>query len=294
MCLYQETTERVRVEHLFSVDAAPGLAAGAVGAPELIIDAFLASCRERGMPGSLILLPLFHRSEDLGFVICRVSVPDGALYESLVSQISNAIKGAALVSAVRSHSEELERKVAQRSAELKTALEDLEHANRRLEALSVRDELTGLYNRRGFLAGSRQYFDLARRREGEFLLFYVDIDGLKEINDSFGHLNGDDALRNMSSLLAKAFRQTDILARMGGDEFVVFAVDMKPGQEHVVRKRLSTIVDDFNATSGKPYVLAYSMGCAAWQPSLYGSLEEIMDEADRRLYAEKRNKKAAG
>ena len=294
MCLYQENTERVRVEHLFSVEAAPGLAAGAVGAPELIIDAFLASCKKGGLPGSLILLPLFHRSEDLGFVICRVSVPDGALYESLVSQISNAIKGAALVSAVRSHSEELERKVAQRSAELKTALEELEHANRRLEALSVRDELTGLCNRRGFLAGSHQYFELAKRRGGEFLLFYADIDRLKEINDSFGHLNGDDALRNMSWLLTKAFRQTDILGRMGGDEFVVLAVDMKPEQEHVVRKRLSAIVDDFNATSGKPYVLAYSMGCAAWQPSSYGSLEEIMAEADRRLYAEKRNKKAAG
>jgi len=294
MCLYQENTERVRVEHLFSVDVAPGLAVGAVGAPELIIDAFLDSCRERGMPGSLILLPLFHRSEDLGFVICRVSVPDGALYESLVSQISNAIKGASLVSAVRSHSEELERKVAQRSAELKTALEELEHANRRLEVLSVRDELTSLCNRRGFLAGSRQYFDLVRARGGEFLLFYFDIDGLKEINDSFGHLNGDDALRNMSWLLAKAFRQTDILGRMGGDEFVVLAVDMKPGQEQVVRKRLAAIVDDFNATAGKPYVLSYSTGCAAWQPSLYGGLEEIMDAADRRLYAEKRNKKAGG
>jgi diguanylate cyclase (GGDEF)-like protein len=294
MCLYQGTTEQVRVEQVFSLDAAAGLAAGAVGAPGRIIDTFLAS-RERGdMPGSLILLPLFHRSEDLGFIICRVSVPDGALYESLVSQISNAIKGAALVSAVRSHSEELERKVAQRSAELKTALEELERANRRLEAISIRDELTGLSNRRGFLAGGRQHFDLARSRARDFLLFYFDIDGLKAINDSFGHLNGDEALRDMSALLTKAFRQTDILARMGGDEFVVLAIDMKPDQEHVVRRRLAAIVSDFNATSGKPYVLAYSMGCAARQASSYGSLEEMMDEADRHLYAEKRDKKAAG
>jgi diguanylate cyclase (GGDEF)-like protein len=294
MCPYQETTERVRVEHLFSVDAAPGLTVGAVAAPEDIIDAFLASHGKGHLPGSLILLPLFHRSEDLGFILCRVSVPDGALYESLLSQISSAIKGAALVSAVRSHAQELERKVEQRSTELKKALEDLEGANRSLEALSIRDELTGLHNRRGFLAGSQQHFNLARRREGDFLLFYVDVDGLKAINDSFGHLNGDDALRNMSRLLSSTFRQTDVLARIGGDEFVALALDMKPEQEQVVRQRLAAAVGEFNTTAGKPYVLAFSMGCAAWQPSLYQSLEDMLDEADRRLYAEKRQKKAAG
>jgi diguanylate cyclase (GGDEF)-like protein len=294
MCLYHETTARVRVEHLFSVDTAPGLAPGAVDGPERIIDAFLGSHDKENMPGSLILLPLFYRDEDLGFILCRVSVPDGALYESLISQISNTIKGAELVSAVRSYSEELERKVEQRSAELKKALADLERVNRRLEALSLSDELTSLCNRRGFLANSRQHFDLARSRGREFLLFYVDIDGLKAINDSFGHLNGDDALRNMSSLLKKAFRQTDIIGRLGGDEFAVLAMDMKPDQEHLVRQRLSAVLDDFNKTAGKPYVLAYSMGCAAWQPSLYESLEDMIDEADRRLYAEKRKMKTAG
>ncbi len=294
MCLYQGTTARVRVEYLFSVDATSGLSVGTVGAPQLIIDPFLAFCGRGDVAGSLILLPLFHRSEDLGFVICRVSIPDGALYESLMSQISNAIKGAALVSAVRSHSEELERKVEQRSAELKAALADLERANQRLEALSASDELTGIGNRRGFFASSRQHFDLARSRARDLLLFYVDIDGLKSINDSFGHVSGDDALRSMSGLLLKAFRQTDIIARMGGDEFVVLAIDMRPEQEPVVRRRLAGIVEGFNATSGKPYHLAYSMGCAAWQPSAYESLEEMMEEADRRLYAEKHAKRAAG
>ena len=197
------------------------------------------------------------------------------------------------MSAVRSHSEELERKVEQRSAELRKALEDLEGANRRLEALSLRDDLTGLHNRRGFLGSSQQHFDLARRREGDFLLFYDDVDGLKAINDSFGHLNGDDALRNMSQILSRTFRQTDILARIGGDEFVVLALDMKPEQEPVVRQRLSAIVNEFNQTAGKPYVLAFSMGCAAWQPSLYETVEDMLGEADRRLYAEKRRKKAA-
>jgi len=293
MCLYQESTARVRVEHLFSVDEAPELATGAFAAPERVIDAFLASHEKRHMPGSLILLPLFHRSEDLGFILCRVGVPDGALYESLLSQISNAIKGAELVSAVRSHSEELERKVEQRSAELKTALQDLEQANRRLEAMSIRDELTGLFNRRGFLANCQQHFDLARRRGRDFLLFYVDVDGLKAVNDSFGHLKGDDALRNMAQLLVGAFRQTDILARIGGDEFVVLALDMKADQEHVVRRRLDAIVDDFNGAGEKPYVLSYSMGCAGWQAG-YESLEDMLEEADRRLYAEKRRKKAAG
>jgi diguanylate cyclase (GGDEF)-like protein len=120
------------------------------------------------------------------------------------------------------------------------------------------------------------------------------MDGLKEINDSHGHLSGDDALRSMSWLLTKVFRQTDILARLGGDEFIALAIDMKPDQEFVVRERLAEVVNEFNATSGKPYALAYSMGCAAWNPSRYGSLDEMMAEADRRLYEEKKSKKATG
>jgi diguanylate cyclase (GGDEF)-like protein len=294
MCLYQGTTEQVRVEHVFCVDEAPELAVGAVAPPERVIDAFLASHESRQGAGPLILLPLFYRSEDLGFILCHVSVPDGALYEALQSQISNAIKGAALVSAVRSHSEELERRVEQRSAELKAALGELEKANRRLEALSVRDELTGLYNRRGFLANSHHHFDLAETRGRVFLLFYFDVDGLKVINDSLGHLSGDDALRSMARLLTGAFRQTDVLARIGGDEFVVLALDMQLDQEHIVRQRLSTILGDFNSTARKPYVLAYSVGCAAWEPGRYENLEDMLHEADRRLYAEKRRKGQAG
>jgi diguanylate cyclase (GGDEF)-like protein len=292
MCLYQGSQERVRVEHILSASPPPDLKPGTLGPPARIIDAFLSSWKKGGESGSLILIPLFLRSEDLGFVLCRVGVPDGALYESLVSQLSNAIKGTALMSAVRSHSEQLERRVQERAGELKRALEELEQANRRLESISVLDELTGLYNRRGFMVNSGRHFDLARRRESEFLLFFVDMDGLKDINDSFGHASGDAALRDMSWLLTKVFRQTDVLARLGGDEFIALAIDMNPDQEYVVRERLTSIVDEFNATSGKPYRLAYSMGCAAWDPSRYGSLEEMMAEADRRLYAEKRKKRA--
>jgi diguanylate cyclase (GGDEF)-like protein len=294
LCLYQTIQERVRVEHMFSASPLSGLERGTVGSPGQIIDSFLSFCKKGGEGGSLILLPLWHRNEDLGFVLCRGKIPDGALYESLVSQLSNAIKGTALVNEVRSHTEQLERKVEQRSGELKAALDELEVANKRLEAISVLDELTGLYNRRGFLAFSRQHFDLARRREGDFLIFFVDMDGLKDINDSFGHASGDEALCDMAWLLTKVFRQTDIIARMGGDEFVALAIDMTPDQEHVVRERLREIVGEFNATSGKPFKLAYSMGCAAWKPTLYGSLEEMMAEADRRLYEEKRHKKLVG
>jgi diguanylate cyclase (GGDEF)-like protein len=292
MCLYQDSLERARIEHIYSVPLPIVLTPGACGTPAQLIDSFLASWKRGPDAGSLILLPLYHRSEDLGFILCRAAIPDGALYESLLSQLSNAIKGTALMNEVHSHSRELERKVQERSGELKTALEELERANRRLESISVLDELTGLYNRRGFLACGRQHIDLTKRREGDFILFFVDMDGLKDINDSFGHASGDEALRDMSWLLSKVFRQTDVLARLGGDEFIVLAVDMKPDQEHVVRERLASIVSEFNATSGKPYRLAFSMGCAPWDPARYACLEEMMAEADRQLYEEKKAKKA--
>jgi len=98
-----------------------------------------------------------------------------------------------------------------------------------LRSLSLTDDLTGLYNRRGFLFLAEKHGKMAERLDKSMLLFYVDFDGLKRINDDFGHKQGDRALIEIAELLKKTFRREDISARMGGDEFAILSL-VDPGQ----------------------------------------------------------------
>jgi len=115
---------------------------------------------------------------------------------------------------LRQQTEALEKEIAER-----------EHLQAELHALSVNDELTGLYNRRGFIMLAEQQWLQAKRRNEEFVLLYADVDNLKTINDTLGHVRGDEALKEISSIIKRTFRASDILARIGGDEFTVLLVN---------------------------------------------------------------------
>jgi len=99
----------------------------------------------------------------------------------------------------------------------------------KLNNLSQTDELTGLYNRRGFISLTRSSLELAQRMGKSGLLFFIDMDGLKVINDSYGHEEGDIAIKEIANILRSAFRKSDIVARLGGDEFTVFTTDTRYG-----------------------------------------------------------------
>jgi diguanylate cyclase (GGDEF)-like protein len=169
---------------------------------------------------------------------------------------------------------------------------------RRAEAeheASLTDELTGLRNRRGFLELVAPRLANADRTGRPALLFFADINGMKQINDALGHEVGDEAIRQLGRLLRTTFRERDVVARLGGDEFVVFAPDAGPERAGALRRRLRTMVDAHNVATGeKPFRLSVSLGAAAYDPARPRDLEALLDEADALMYEQKRLHKRTG
>jgi diguanylate cyclase (GGDEF)-like protein len=156
-----------------------------------------------------------------------------------------------------------------------------------MRGLSLIDDLTGLYNRRGFLSLGLAHRHLAQRAGRRFVLLYADLDGLKEINDTFGHREGDTAIVKAGEILRATFRHSDVVARLGGDEFVVLAVEAANDTDQQLLLRLRRQVDQFNLGSRLPYDVSLSAGVAGFDHASRLALEEMIDQADRALYAEK-------
>lgn len=161
--------------------------------------------------------------------------------------------------------------------------------DRELCSLALIDDLTGLHNRRGFLALAGQQLKQGARNLQELLLFSVDVDNLKTINDSHGHQEGDTALLRVASAMRRTFRNSDILARFGGDEFCALALDASIQNEHAIIERLKENLEQANAKESR-YSLAVSLGVARFNPRRPVSLEQLMKEADQAMYQVKRGK----
>jgi diguanylate cyclase (GGDEF)-like protein len=162
-----------------------------------------------------------------------------------------------------------------------------------IQSLSLIDDLTGLHNRRGFLALAEQHLRMVLRK-GAALLVYLDLDDLKWINDSHGHLEGNRALIVTANALRACFRQSDILARLGGDEFCVLMTDAGRDSARQVRRRVQQRMDFINASSAWRFRLSLSVGIAEVPALHQPSLEELLRIADARMYEEKRNKQLRG
>jgi diguanylate cyclase (GGDEF)-like protein len=160
-----------------------------------------------------------------------------------------------------------------------------------LRDLTLTDHLTGLYNRRGFLCLAQQQLKALGRSKKGLAVLFADLDGLKQINDAFGHEEGDAALVQAATLLKQTFRDSDIVARLGGDEFVVLTPEV--GQEDVdgMTARLQRYCDEYNAQRVHPYQISLSLGVAIAQPWHSTSLEDLLNTADQRLYEQKRWRK---
>ncbi len=159
-----------------------------------------------------------------------------------------------------------------------------------IRTLSLADELTGLYNRRGFLAFSKQHLNSLHRTNKGVVVVYADLDGLKTINDSFGHKEGDRALTRTAELLKETFRSSDVLGRLGGDEFTALAaVDPEGGIERLL-SRLQERFDSYNALKLVPYELSISIGVVQRDVDGAQSMEDLMALADLAMYKNKRTK----
>jgi two-component system, cell cycle response regulator len=160
-----------------------------------------------------------------------------------------------------------------------------------IRGLSMVDDLTGLYNRRGFLSLGTSHLLLSQRGGRRFIMLYADLDGLKEINDTFGHREGDVAIIKTAELLRRIFRMSDVVARMGGDEFVVLAVEAGSDPSQALLQRVQRQFDEFNAESRLSYELSLSTGVKAYDSTSPLTLEEMLAEADQALYLRKRGRR---
>ncbi|MFQ5814333.1 MAG: PAS domain S-box protein, partial [Anaerolineae bacterium] len=156
-----------------------------------------------------------------------------------------------------------------------------------LRALALLDELTNLYNRRGFSVLAEQQLKMAERGKRKMLLLFADLDGLKWINDTFGHSEGDRALMETADVLEETFRESDIVARIGGDEFVVLAVETNGSPAEVLVHRLQENLEARNARRDRRYELSLSVGLARYDPERPCSIEELLTQADRAMYERK-------
>ncbi|AWL06977.1 diguanylate cyclase [Massilia oculi] len=197
----------------------------------------------------------------LGRIAARTSL------EVLVSVQHEQMVGAALA-----HADELARR------------DESEGAAR---ALALTDVLTGLNNRRGFFVRAEHMFKLARRKQAGCAVIYADIDGLKLVNDQLGHATGDQLIQDAASVLRESLRDSDVLARFGGDEFVAFALD--DAHPRVILARLQDNLRAFNLMQERSYLLAVSAGAVQCDPGSGAALLDYVQSADREMYLHKRS-----
>jgi len=160
-----------------------------------------------------------------------------------------------------------------------------------LRSMSIHDELTGLYNRRGFLAVTEERLKLVKRERKESLLLFSDLDGLKQINDTFGHHEGDRALIETANILKESFRESDIKARIGGDEFAVFATGAGIDCWKLLLAKLDERLRVHNLKGKYPFRLSLSTGIACYDPESPCSIDELLTRADALMYEQKQEKK---
>ena len=163
-----------------------------------------------------------------------------------------------------------------------------QQAQLHLRSLSLMDELTGLHNRRGFISLAEQHLKLSSRQGVRSTLIFIDVDNLKYINDNFGHREGDYALQQVAGLLRECFRESDIIGRLGGDEFCVLLSDSGQNGDLLSRKRLVQLISRTNENSRRRYGLSVSLGMV----NVGGphELEQQINRADALMYEHKRAK----
>ena len=157
-----------------------------------------------------------------------------------------------------------------------------------LQLHALTDELTGLYNRRGFKLMAEQELRHSQRLQTEVIMLSIDIDSFKIINDTFGHGEGDWVLRLVSASLKARFRSTDIIARWGGDECLVLALDAPIGTVDILTDRFKQSLLDISRTNALPFTIEVTIGIASRESKTAMSLEQLVQQADRAMYANKR------
>ncbi len=170
-------------------------------------------------------------------------------------------------------------------------ISERKRAEQALQSMSFIDELTGLHNRRGFFDLANERLKLSRRSRKNLLIFFIDVDDMKQINDEFGHREGDAALISVAQILRSTFRESDVVGRLGGDEFAAIAVDTGEDGDSVIIKRLRGNLERRNASAGPGYRIEVSIGAVRHRPDSEESMQDLVMQADRLMYQDKQERK---
>ncbi|MCR5045897.1 MAG: GGDEF domain-containing protein [Treponema sp.] len=236
---------------------------------------------EKLVGGGYTIYPIYAENFQYGYMLLKLGRYERIFYQSVFELISKEI-----VTSIKITGEQTEKN------SLKNQNVTLEQYSEKMHRLSFTDEMTGLLNRRGFYEYAKRQIQktLAEGRGG--LVIYCDMDGLKKINDTYGHDVGDRAIKYEAQVLKTIFRSSDISGRLGGDEFAVLACDMKLKDFARVKRAMLAECDKINSGSLEPFTLSISVGCSEFS-SAKDDIEELINIADGSQYEDKRAKKEA-
>jgi len=207
-----------------------------------------------------------------------------SIYEAAIHRNTELLQSQDDLRLMNEHLEDL---VEQRTAALSSEIAERKRLQSELSELSLHDELTGLLNRRGFTTLAEQYYRLALRLRQDFAILYLDMDDLKQINDSLGRAAGDRALQTLACAMERSFRDSDILARLGGDEFSVLFVEYNQGLVRRAVARLEKNMNLLNAEGTDLPLLSVSVGIAQFSPDTKPGINELLEQADADMYIQK-------
>lgn len=220
--------------------------------------------------GIYMLQPIFHGQTHYGFMFCKLNQNKFADYEVYLKILIHSISNAAEYSA----------KIAEQQS--------LESDNINLALMARTDELTEVLNRRGFFESGQAVIDLMQETDGNAIVFFADLDGLKQINDKYGHDAGDLAIKVQAQTFKKVFGKNDVIGRIGGDEFGIVAIGAKRNQLDKIHLKIDMYNQIFSKENKLPFVVSTSIGYADLQKS--SVLRNLLSEADKILYEEKQKK----
>ena len=228
----------------------------------------------------IIVNALFYKQNQFGYVVYEPGNLHPCLYDTLFTQLSTTLNSAIVFT---------EKNSAEKK--LGTLLKSLESTNTELTGISQTDELTGLYNRRALMNIGQHSIDLAIEMKRYGIVVYADMDGLKAINDTYGHNAGDAAITAMAQILKQVFRGQDVIARIGGDEFVVVASGINTSFLTKIRERLNQAQSEWNSDSKYKFKISISIGAIDFDEKNH-NLEKLLSLADKEMYKEKKIKKS--
>lgn len=220
----------------------------------------------------MVVSPLFMNEEQYGVIVCEMENEYFTYIYSITPQICSAIKLTNLV------------------AKLESSLDAAQSRNNVLNRISMIDELTGVYNRRGFYVSANRILKAAENEGRQAAIIFGDLDNLKKVNDTFGHDDGDYAIVSCAEFLKKSLRTTDVVGRIGGDEFAAFAICDDADIIAKLPSRIKGIASKHNEVSDKPYNVTVSIGIYPIICSPELNIQEFMDKADNALYEDKKKK----